>query len=130
MGDGKYGVNRADAQAGYKFQALYARKLIFNFVDDTGALGYLRGREVALPDDAIWFYNDFFTKEMPTAAPSKPSKPNKPAGASAGHRPTADPKRSSYSSYGKQTGKTSGHKSSKPQGKGSHPRASGRGGHK
>ncbi len=66
LGDGKYGINRADAQAGYKYQALYARKLIFNFKDDDGALGYLKGREVVLPDEAVWFYDDFFTRDIPS----------------------------------------------------------------
>ena len=72
LGDGKYGVNRADAQAGYKFQALYARKLIFNFKDKSGALGYLKGREVALDDDAIWFYDDFFTRDIPSVTAPQP----------------------------------------------------------
>jgi 23S rRNA pseudouridine955/2504/2580 synthase len=108
LGDGKYGVNRADAQAGYKFQALYARKLIFNFVDDTGALGYLRSREVALPDDAIWFYDDFFTKEIPAPAPQKPPKPNKPTGTSNERRPLQSGKHTAQSPKGKSGGKPQG----------------------
>ena len=51
---------------------MYARKLIFNFKDESGALGYLKGREVALDDDAIWFYDDFFTRDIPSAAMPKP----------------------------------------------------------
>jgi hypothetical protein len=124
LGDGKYGVNRADAQAGYKFQALYARKLIFNFADDTGALGYLRGREVALPDDAIWFYDDFFTKEIPTATPQKNPKPSKPTGVSGGHRPTPSGKHTTASPKGKSGGKPQG---GRPTSKG---RTQGKGGRK
>ena len=67
LGDGKYGVNRDDAKAGYKFQALYARKLVFQFGDDSGELGYLKGKEVTLPDGEIWFYDDFFTRDIPVA---------------------------------------------------------------
>ena len=59
IGDGKYGVNRKDRQNGYKYQALYAYKLRFDFETDEGALGYLRGKEVALSGDDVWFLNDF-----------------------------------------------------------------------
>ena len=59
LGDGKYGVNREDRTKGYKYQALYAYRLIFDFKDDEGVLGYLRGKEVRLPDDAVWFLKDF-----------------------------------------------------------------------
>ena len=62
-------------ERGYKFQALYARKLIFNFKDDSGALGYLKGREVALPDEAVWFYDDFFKRPVQDAsAKPQPSR--------------------------------------------------------
>jgi 23S rRNA pseudouridine955/2504/2580 synthase len=59
LGDGKYGVNRQDRAKGYKYQALYAYRLIFDFKDSEGVLGYLRGKEVRLPDDAVWFLKDF-----------------------------------------------------------------------
>lgn len=59
LGDGKYGVNRADREQGYKYQALYSYRLIFNFKDDTGALGYLKGKEVSIPAGDIWFSTDF-----------------------------------------------------------------------
>ena len=59
LGDGKYGVNRDDRQRGYKFQALYAYRLIFDFDNDNGALGYLRGREVRLDNGDIWFLKQF-----------------------------------------------------------------------
>ena len=59
LGDGKYGVNREDKRRGYKYQALYAYRLRFNFADGDGPLAYLRGREVALAPDRIWFVRDF-----------------------------------------------------------------------
>ena len=62
LGDGKYGVNRDDKRQGYKYQALYAYRLRFDFKDDSGVLGYLRGKEVKINPTTIWFYHDFFPK--------------------------------------------------------------------
>ncbi len=59
LGDGKYGVNRKDRERGYKYQALYAYKLTFRFSDSEGCLGYLNGRTVEIPRDAIWFLRDY-----------------------------------------------------------------------
>ncbi len=59
LGDGKYGVNRADREKGYKFQALYAYRLRFDFSDASGALGYLDGKEFSIPMSDIWFLKDF-----------------------------------------------------------------------
>ena len=59
LGDGKYGVNREEKRHGYKYQALYAWRLQFNFPDESGLLGYLNGREVRLDPDDIWFLKDF-----------------------------------------------------------------------
>ena len=59
LGDGKYGVNAADKKKGYKYQALYSYRLVFNFKNSEGALGYLRGKEVALENEGIWFLRDF-----------------------------------------------------------------------
>jgi 23S rRNA pseudouridine955/2504/2580 synthase len=60
LGDGKYGVNRDDKREGYKYQALYAYRLRFDFAADGGtALDYLRGREVKLDPKSIWFVNEF-----------------------------------------------------------------------
>ena len=59
LGDGKYGVNRDDRRRGYKFQALYAYRLRFDFADKSGTLGYLCGREFKLPENAVWFVSDF-----------------------------------------------------------------------
>ncbi|MBR2927097.1 MAG: RluA family pseudouridine synthase [Clostridia bacterium] len=59
LGDGKYGVNRADREKGYKFQALYAYRLRFDFADREGSLGYLDGKEFSIPMEDIWFLKDF-----------------------------------------------------------------------
>ena len=61
LGDGKYGINREDRQKGYKFQALYAYRLRFDFSPDSESeLDYLRGREVKLPEGAVWFEKEFY----------------------------------------------------------------------
>ena len=59
LGDGKYGVNREEKKQGYKYQALYAWRLQFDFPDESGALGYLNGKEVRLNPEDIWFLKDF-----------------------------------------------------------------------
>ncbi len=59
LGDGKYGVNKDDRARGYKYQALYAYRLRFDFDDNSGALGYLKGKEVKLSKDDVWFLKDF-----------------------------------------------------------------------
>ena len=59
LGDGKYGQNREEKGRGSKFQALYAYRLRFDFADGQGELGYLRGKEVSLARDDVWFVKDF-----------------------------------------------------------------------
>ena len=60
LGDGKYGVNREDKREGYKYQALYAYRLRFDFDKNTEtALDYLRGKEVKIDPRSIWFVNEF-----------------------------------------------------------------------
>ena len=59
LGDGKYGINRDDKESGYKYQALYSYRLIFNFKDNSGALGYLNGKQVNLDPTDIWFVKNF-----------------------------------------------------------------------
>ena len=59
VGDGKYGVNKDDRARGYKYQALYAYRLRFDFKDNSGALGYLKGKEVKLSRDDVWFLKEF-----------------------------------------------------------------------
>ncbi len=56
-GDGKYGTNEINKQAGFKFQALYSYKLKFIFSTDAGILNYLNDR--AFEAKEVWFLNDF-----------------------------------------------------------------------
>ena len=55
VGDGKYGVNKADKAKGFKFQALYAYKLTFPKTDNPNSLSYLEGKEFKLDKKDIWF---------------------------------------------------------------------------
>jgi 23S rRNA pseudouridine955/2504/2580 synthase len=59
VGDGKYGINRDDREKGYKFQALYAYRLVFDFENADGCLGYLTGKTVRLEIKDIWFLKNF-----------------------------------------------------------------------
>jgi 23S rRNA pseudouridine955/2504/2580 synthase len=59
LGDGKYGINRADKARGYKYQALYAYRLRFAFREESGALAYLDGKEFDIDKNEIWFLKDF-----------------------------------------------------------------------
>lgn len=59
LGDGKYGINKSDREKGYKYQALYAYRLRFDFANSDGELGYLRGKEFSLDKKEIWFLEDF-----------------------------------------------------------------------
>ena len=59
IGDGKYGINKDDKARGYKYQALYSYRLIFDFGNDDGALGYLSGKQVSIDPDSVWFVSDF-----------------------------------------------------------------------
>ena len=63
LGDGKYGINRADRAEGYKYQALYSYRLVFSAGEDDGPLGYLAGRSFSIPRDDIYFTKDFFAKK-------------------------------------------------------------------
>lgn len=45
VGDSKYGKGKKNFINGYKYQALYAYKLRFNFTTDAGILNYLNGKE-------------------------------------------------------------------------------------
>ena len=59
LGDGKYGVNRDDRAVGYKHQALYSYRLVFDFREDSGALGYLKGKVFTVGKEQIWFLSLF-----------------------------------------------------------------------
>ena len=59
LGDGKYGVNRADREKGYKFQALYAFRLQFKETNRDGALRYLEGKQFEIDRNEVWFLKDF-----------------------------------------------------------------------
>ena len=60
IGDGKYGINKEDKRAGYKYQALYSYKLRFSFKGDSTVLDYLNGKEFSIPKNEIYFTEDFF----------------------------------------------------------------------
>jgi 23S rRNA pseudouridine955/2504/2580 synthase len=55
VGDGKYGINRADKADGFKYQALYAYKLIFPKTNESSSLSYLEGRTFEIDKKDIWF---------------------------------------------------------------------------
>ena len=59
LGDGKYGINRRDRERGYKFQALYAYRLVFDLKSREGALGYLDGKSFEIDLEDVWFRKDF-----------------------------------------------------------------------
>ena len=59
LGDGKYGVNKDDKARGYKYQALYSYRLIFDFGEDEGYLGYLSGKQVNLDPADVWFVEEY-----------------------------------------------------------------------
>ncbi len=60
IGDGKYGINRADRARGYKYQALYSYRLKFSFKTDAGILEYLNGKEFSIPKNGIYFTKEYF----------------------------------------------------------------------
>ncbi len=55
VGDGKYGVNREERREGYKYQALYAYRLVFDKTEEENALSYLEGKSFSLEKEEIWF---------------------------------------------------------------------------
>ncbi|MBE6604177.1 MAG: RluA family pseudouridine synthase [Ruminococcaceae bacterium] len=59
LGDGKYGKNRAEKGRGYKYQALYAYKLVFDTVSGDDLLSYLEGKSFEIPLEDVWFLKDF-----------------------------------------------------------------------
>ncbi len=59
LGDGKYGINRADRQKGYKYQALYAFRLTLKQTDKPSSLKYLEGKSFEIDRADVWFLKDF-----------------------------------------------------------------------
>ena len=57
LGDGKYGINEKDRKIGYKHQALYSYKLIFEEYDDS--LSYLNGKSLIVKKEGIYFLREF-----------------------------------------------------------------------
>jgi 23S rRNA pseudouridine955/2504/2580 synthase len=60
VGDGKYGINKADRDRGYKYQALYSYRLRFSFKGEPTALDYLNGKEFKINKKDIYFTQDYF----------------------------------------------------------------------
>ncbi len=59
LGDGKYGVNRSERERGYKYQALYAYRLKFDFITDGGVLQELDKKTFEIDREQVWFLRDF-----------------------------------------------------------------------
>lgn len=60
LGDGKYGSNKVNREAGYDVQALCSYKLRFEFTTPAGCLEYLNGQEFSVADtEKIWFVQRF-----------------------------------------------------------------------
>ncbi len=61
LGDGKYGVNRADRARGYTYQALCSYRLRFDIGKNGTVLDYLDGREFTIPKEQIYFIKELFS---------------------------------------------------------------------
>ena len=61
LGDGKYGVNRADRAKGYPYQALCSYKLTFAFEAEPTILEYLNGKTFSIPREDIYFVRELFS---------------------------------------------------------------------
>ena len=59
IGDGKYGTNALNKETGFKYQALYSYKLVFDFTTPAGILEYLNHREFEVKE--VWFLKDFYS---------------------------------------------------------------------
>ncbi|MBQ7377782.1 MAG: RluA family pseudouridine synthase [Clostridia bacterium] len=62
LGDGKYGINRADRQRGYHYQALCSYRLTFDFAERGTLLDYLDGKSFGIPPADIYFVTPFDVK--------------------------------------------------------------------
>ena len=58
LGDTKYGYKKSSAEKEqFKYQALYAYRITFEFQSDAGILQYLDGRSFEADSKSIWFIN-------------------------------------------------------------------------
>lgn len=55
LGDTKYGYKRRNDDDFYKYQALYAYKITFNFTSNAGCIEYLNGKSFEVNKNGIWF---------------------------------------------------------------------------
>lgn len=62
IGDGKYGNNRRDKVTGFKHQALYSYKLVFEFETDAEILNYLNKKEFEV--SKVWFKEKFHNNQV------------------------------------------------------------------
>lgn len=60
-GDGKYGQRRDNQRLERKGQALWSYKLVFDFPTPAGALEYLKGKVLEVPEDQIDFMGEYFS---------------------------------------------------------------------
>ncbi len=60
LGDGKYGVNRADRARGYSYQALCSYQVSFDFHVGGTVLDYLDGKTFTIPRESIYFVKELF----------------------------------------------------------------------
>jgi 23S rRNA pseudouridine955/2504/2580 synthase len=58
LGDTKYGYKRRNDNDFYKYQALYAYKITFNFISDAGCIEYLNGKSFEVNKKGIWFLEE------------------------------------------------------------------------
>ncbi len=62
LGDGKYGRNQLNKDAGYKKQFLYSYMLKFDFESDAYELNYLNGKSFTV--DNVWFKEAFLNDNL------------------------------------------------------------------
>lgn len=62
LGDGKYGLERANKEYGEKYQALYSYRLKFAFKSSAGALDYLNGKTFSVQN--VEFVKKYFDFEL------------------------------------------------------------------
>ena len=60
LGDTKYGYKRKGENDIYKYQALYAYKITFEFETDAGCMEYLNGKSFQADENQIWFLNNWY----------------------------------------------------------------------